>query len=666
MDYPTRKGTPYPLGATQQESGVNFSIFSKNASCITLCLFALKSETPFLTLSLNKTGTYWHIQIENLPNIFEYGYKIDGPRNEKKGDLFNPDQLLIDPYATSLSDSTAWGKDGEAPSPKGCFIPKEPFDWEGDKAPNIPMEDLIIYEMHVRAFTQDPSSDVINQGTFLGIIEKIPYLKSLGINAIELLPIHTFNESENKHVDPTTNHPLYNFWGYSTINFFCPMKRYSLWDPIAEFKSLVKALHKEKIEVILDVVYNHTSEGPKGGPTYSFRGIDNRIYYQIDENGDYCNSSGCGNALSANHPIVLRLILDSLHYWANEMHVDGFRFDLISALTRDPDGNPLKTPPIIEAIAHDPQLSNKKLIAEAWDADGLYQVGQFQAWGNWSEWNGLYRDVVRAFIKGTDATAPSFANSLCGSERLYEKSHTPNSSVNFITCHDGFSLRDLVSYQNKHNFANGEKNQDGTNQNLSWNCGVEGPSSDPHISALRDRQMRNFHVALMVSLGPVMLLMGDEYGHTKNGNNNSYCQDNPLNYFLWDHLEKETHFFRFYKGMIQLRKQIKQLQRTQFFTQEDVDWHGKTASAPDWSSTSRLVAYRLKGEGNAFYIAFNAHFEKVTLQLPAPLAGGKWHRIVDTGQIPPFDLIEEEGLQPELLHSYEMQPYSALILKERA
>jgi len=661
MHYQTKQGRPYPLGATPQETGINFSIFSMHTTGVTLSVFLIGCDEPFFTTPLEKTNGYWHVFIENLPSAFDYNYRFDGPYNEKRGDLFDAEELLIDPYAKRLNDSTVWGLNRHLPPPKGRFMVEEPFDWEDETPPQIAKEDLIIYEMHVRGFTLDPSSHVENRGTFLGIIEKIPYLKSLGVNAIELMPIHTFNESENERKSPQTGETLYNFWGYSTINFFCLMARFSTSNPITEFKQLVKALHKEKIELILDVVYNHTAEGFKDGPYYSFRGIDNRLYYQLDTHGAYCNASGCGNTVSSNQPVVERLILDSLHYFALEMRVDGFRFDLASALTRDAHGAPLKSPPLIEAISHDPHLSHKKLIAEAWDAGGLYQIGQFVKWGDWSEWNGNYRDTVRRFIKGTDDTAAIFANSLCGSDKLYK---TPTSSINFITCHDGFTLKDLVSYQEKYNEANGENNQDGASQNDSWNCGVEGETNNVKIIALRARQMRNFHVALMLSLGTPMLFMGDEYGHSKQGNNNSYCHDNQLNYFLWDQIDEKNSFFRFYRLMIQLRKNHPILRQKKFFTEKDIDWHGHTPKLPNFGKESRFIAYTLKSDHGSLYIAFNAHFDKAHIQLPECSAHKEWYQIVDTARASPNDFIEEPQKESHLKETYVMESYSALIAKE--
>jgi isoamylase/glycogen operon protein len=521
--------------------------------------------------------------------------------------------------------------------------------------------------MHVRSFTQHPSSHSAHPGTFLGIIEKIPYLKSLGVNAVELMPIHEFDETEYHKKNPKTGSLLFNYWGYSTINFFCPMNRYgskaAFEGPIEEFKMMVKELHRNQIEVILDVVFNHTAEGPLNGPTFSFRGIDNSTYYILDENGGYKDYSGCGNTFNCNHPIPHDLIVESLKYWVQEMHVDGFRFDLASILTRDQQGEPLTSPPVVEMIVKDPLLSNTKLIAEAWDAGGLYQVGSFPAFSRWAEWNGKYRDVVRRFIKGTDQQAGEFAKAITGSQDLYGVDRDPYHSVNFVTAHDGFTLKDLVSYQEKHNEENGEENRDGSSNNDSWNCGHEGETKNHAVQLIRARQMRNFHLALMLSLGVPMLLMGDEYGHTRRGNNNAWCQDNELNWFLWDEIKQQKDFFRFYKLVNHLRKKEPLLRRTSFLTNDDIDWHGHQPLNPDWDSQSRFVAFTLKDHLYAkhLYVAFNAHYESAHITLSLPPPSKKWYRIIDTSLPSPDDFLEDPHSQPPLKHTYTLLPYSALL-----
>jgi isoamylase/glycogen operon protein len=666
------KGSPQPLGVSRTRGGINFALYSEHATKVTLCLFSPHEAHPFFEHSLdpatNKTQNTWHIWIKGLPAQVEYGYRIDGPTARDKGLFFDNSRILSDPYALSLATSHRWGEgypEGTR-TPLGRIILSTDFDWEGVEPPRIPIERLIIYEMHVRAFTVDRSSDVKYPGSFLGMIEKIPYLKELGVNAVELLPIHEFNECENPRKHPITHKRLYNFWGYSTVNFFSPMNRYATtgeWSAaIDEFKTLVRELHRNDIEVILDVVYNHTAEAGEKGPTFSFRGIDNPAYYMLMNDGKYQDFTGCGNTVNCNHPVTQELILASLRYWAQEMHVDGFRFDLASILTRDPSGKPIEKPPIIEAITKDPVLSETKLIAEAWDAAGLYQVGSFPGGERWSEWNGVYRDIIRRFIKGTDGQAGSFATAISGSENVYGKEGYPTQSVNFVTAHDGFTLRDLVSYNSKHNEGNGEENRDGLDNNDSWNCGIEGATHDRFVLHLREKQMRNFHLALMVSIGIPMILMGDEYGHSRFGNNNGWAQDNEINWFLWNELKKEKAFFRFYKLLIEFRKAHPIFTRTSFLGTEDVEWHGHEPGKPNWGS--RFVAYTLKdpSSGHFLYVAFNAHYEKAHLTLPSPPHKKKWCRVIDTSLHSPDDFTEHPLKHP-LRYTYDLDSYSALVLK---
>jgi isoamylase len=639
-NYSIEGGFPSPLGASKQERGLNFALAAEHASTVKLCLFTPKASHPFLEVPLQKTDGVWHVLVRGLPPHIEYGYLVDDSK-----------VLLSDPYATALNAGHLWGERPELYRPRGEILREDPFDWEGDKPLNLSMEELIIYEMHVRSFTKHPSSHVAHPGTYLGMIEKIPYLKKLGINAVELLPVYEFNECE--YDKP----PLLNVWGYSTVNFFTPMTRFATSSSIREFKLLVKELHKQGIEVILDVVFNHTAEGGKTGPTLSFKGIDRSVYYMLDDKGEYLNFSGTGNTFNCNHPTTAKFILDALRYWVTEMHVDGFRFDLASILTRDEKGAPMEEPPVILAMRDDPVLSKTKLIAEAWDAGGLYQVGTFPKWGKWYEWNGRYRDVVRKFIKGMDGLTSAFATALCGSQDLYGQYGPKTRSINFIIAHDGFTLKDLVSYDKKHNEANRENNQDGANDNESWNCGAEGETKNHKVLSLRQRQMRNFHTALMVSLGTPMMLMGDEYGHTCLGNNNVWCQDNALNWFLWD---QHPDFFRFYLLMIQFRKKHPSLQSHDFPNEGEIEWHGHKPNQPDWSPASRFVAYTFK---KTLYIAFNAHFHDAPLELPPPPSHQKWYRIVDTGLPSPSDFLENPKERPPLKFTYSMLPNSALILQ---
>lgn len=595
-------GKPDPLGLTIQGDTANFAVFSSTSKQMILGLFSGKKceEIP-----MKKSGDIWHIAVKNVPTNTTYAFK-------------NNDHWLADPYAKIPADLIH----------TYVQLPP-PFDWQGTEAPHIARQDLIIYEMHVRGMTRDPSSQVAYPGTFLGLIEKIPYLKSLGINAVELMPIFEFDPSYK--MKP----PLSNYWGYNTTHYFALQKRLSVKDPVDEFKQLIRELHRNQIAVILDVVYNHTGEGKEPDYFIHFRGLDDGVYYLHTKEGKYVDDSGCGNTVNCNHPVVQKLILDSLHYWAEEMRVDGFRFDLASILTRGPNGNPMAHPPLIEAISTDPHLSKKILIAEAWDAAGLYQLGAFPKWGPWAEWNGRYRDRVRKFIKGTDQKAGTFANAISGSAPLYS---SPLHSINFITAHDGFCLNDLVMYQDKHNLANGENNLDGSNQNDNWNCGAEGPTADPLIRALRERQMRNFLLALFVSQGIPMLLMGDEYGHTRHGNNNPYVQDNELNWFLWD--KQNPQMVAYVAELIALRKKHPELRRTSPLTDLDVEWH------TDWNS--RLVAYFLKP---SLYIVFNAEYFPVKHPLPK----GKWRLLLHTNNGWKMEK------STDLITTLDLPPYSAAL-----
>ncbi|MBA3958412.1 MAG: glycogen-debranching protein [Parachlamydiaceae bacterium] len=647
-------GSPFPYGATPLPSGINFSLTSFHAKTVTLCLFSPEQKDPCCEIELNpllnKTGNVWHIFINDLPLTYHFAFRIN-----------QHNKFLLDPYAKSILTTTQWGNNH--PYEPRCGIAVDNFDWEGVKAPGHALQDLVIYEMHVRAFTKHPSSKISQPGTYLGLIEKIPHLLDLGVNAVELLPIHEFNECEYTKHNPLTNEQLYNFWGYSTVNFFSPMQRYAQHSAINEFKAMVKALHANGIEVILDVVFNHTAEGGKNGPTLCFRGIENSIYYLTDKEA-YLDFTGCGNTVNANHPWVIDLIRNSLRYWVTEMHVDGFRFDLTSALTRGKKGQPLACAPLIESISVDPILSQVKLIAEPWDAVGLYQVGSFSSTygGRWSEWNGRYRDTVRRFIKGNGSKG-SFVTNICGSQDFYH-TYTPSCGINFLIAHDGFTLADLVSYNKKHNAANGEDNKDGSNMNDSWNCGVEGPTKDPLILHLRSRQMRNLHVALMISRGVPMIGMGDEYGHTKLGNNNTWCQDNDFNWFLWDEMQRHQEFYRFYRLMIQFRKENGLLRKNKFFKPEDIEWHGVKPCTPDWQHEDQVIAFTLKDpqESHDLYIVFNASPNAVAITFPSTRNQRVWHWVVNTSWDAPNDFTEGQA-KPVQIDTFPMIPYSCIILK---
>ncbi|XP_010675801.2 isoamylase 3, chloroplastic isoform X2 [Beta vulgaris subsp. vulgaris] len=676
-------GQAFPLGASEIQNRINFAIFSQHASSVTLCLLLPPSswkdydtgnkEMLELRLdpSLNKTGDTWHICIEDLPRSgVLYGYRIDGPQDWPQGHRFDSSIVLLDPYAKFVEGRRHFGDPTNKLSKfLGTYdFEGLSFDWEDDVHPSIPENDLVIYEMNVRAYTVDESSEVDAdiRGSYLGIIEKIPHLLELGINAVELLPVFEFDEMELQRRSNPRDHMI-NTWGYSTINFFAPMSRYASCGggPInaaLEFKEMVKALHNAGIEVILDVVYNHTNEADDRYPyTTSFRGIDNKVYYMVDGDGKLMNYSGCGNTLNCNHPVVMELILDSLRHWVNEYHVDGFRFDLASVLCRGTDGLPLDAPPLVKAIAKDAVLSKCKIIAEPWDCGGLYLVGQFPNWDRWAEWNGKYRDDVRRFIKGDCGLKGSFATRISGSADLYRvNKRKPYHSINFIIAHDGFTLYDLVSYNFKHNESNGEGGNDGCNDNYSWNCGFEGETTDADLIALRSRQMKNFHLALMISQGTPMMLMGDEYGHTRFGNNNSYGHDTALNNFQWSKLaaKKEGHF-RFFSEVVKFRR-AHDIFRRENFLEKDVTWH-----EDNWSnSESKFLAFTLHdNKGEDIYLAFNAHEYFVQVAIPSPPQTKRWFRVADTNLKSPDDFVAE-GV-PGVTSSYNVAPFSSILLKAK-
>jgi glycogen operon protein len=670
-----RRGMPFPFGATIVLGGVNFSIFSNHATTATLVLFkkgALESfaEIPFLQEF--RLGNVVSMIVQDLdPEDLEYGYRVDGPRDIKAGHRFDPSNILLDPYAKSIGGRKVWGTplpDSEI-YPYRAQIRDSDFVWDGDRPLEIPEEDLIIYEMHVRGFTRHPSSGVKpeHQGTFAGLQEKIPYLKSLGINCVELMPIFEFDEMDNPRSNPLTGERLFNYWGYNTIGFYAPKAGYAASGKDGkqqnELKTLVKELHKNGIEVILDVVFNHTAEGNEFGPTISFRGLDNKTYYMLTPEGYYYNFSGCGNTLNCNHPVVRVFVLDCLRYWAAEYHIDGFRFDLASILGRDPKGVPMANPPLIETLAFDPILAKCKLIAEAWDAGGLYQVGSFPDYDRWGEWNGKYRDTIRKFLKG-EGLVTDLAQRLQGSPDLYAKGNrTVDSSVNFITAHDGFTLMDLVSYNEKHNEDNGEDNQDGGNDNESWNCGVEGETDDPEVMALRWRQMRNAIGILMVSQGIPMLLMGDEMARSQRGNNNTYCHDSEINWLDWTLLDTHADFFRYVQLCIAFRNAHPILRNREYFRNQDymgsgyadISWHGTQAWNADWSDYCSTLAFMLSGkhakggtaEDDFIYVAMNTHWQAYDFALPELPLGQKWYLFADTYRLPPED-IWEPGSEPVL------------------
>ncbi len=652
-------GNPSPLGLSFQGDAAHFAVFSSHATSVFLGLFAENDPNPQKEIPLHKTGDIWHIAVKGLSaEGMTYAFRCEGPYDEKKGLLYKSNIWLVDPYAKKLSGQT-----------RARVSPLEKFDWEGTLPPKIASQNLIIYEMHVRGFTQHSASAAAHPGTYLGIIEKIPYLKALGVNAVELLPIFEFDETHCLNVHPKTKKPLTNYWGYHPLHYFAAKRGYAASDPINEFKTLVRELHKNGIEIILDVVFNHTGEEQGLDYYINFRGLDNAVYYHIDKEGHYLNFSGCGNTVNCNHPAVQQLILDSLRYWVEEMHVDGFRFDLAAVFMRDPLGNLIPEPPILKAMASDPVISKVKLIAEPWDAAGLVQQGAFPKHGPWAEWNGYYRDTLRRFIKGTDNQAPLFAQILSGSKEIYQESTTPLSSINYISSHDGFCLRDLVTYNQKHNEENGEENRDGLEQNESWNCGAEGPTDNKDIIALRERQMRNFLLALFVSQGTPMLLMGDEYGHTRSGNNNPYTQDNALNWFLWDALEKNKNIFEYVSALIEFRQKNPSLQRTHFLTSNDIEWHGATPFKPDWSNLSRFVAFQTKHkrpfyhpfktmDKGLLYIAFNASPQPLKVTLPPKT---EWRQVVNTAKDWNQHHLRDPDKGEPISSPIELLGYSALL-----
>ncbi|KAL9270090.1 Isoamylase 3, chloroplastic-like protein [Drosera capensis] len=675
-------GQAFPLGVSEVENGINFAIFSQHAVAVTLCLLLPDRErgdteggemVEFrLDPGLNRTGDIWHICLENLPrSTVLYGYRVKGPRDWQQGHRFDDNIVLIDPYAKFLEGRRVFG---DATNKLSNFLgtydfDTPPFDWGNSYVrPNIPEEDLVMYEMNVRAFTMDASSglDPDVRGSYLGVIEKIPHLVELGINAVELLPVFEFDEMEFQRRPNSRDH-LINTWGYSTMNFFAPMSRYAsaAGGPIAaslEFKKMVRALHNAGIEVILDVVYNHTNEADDEYPyTTSFRGIDNKVYYMVDlcNGGKLLNFSGCGNTLNCNHPVVMELILDSLRYWVSEYHIDGFRFDLASVLCRGTDGSPLNSPPVVKAIAKDDVLSKCKIISEPWDCGGLYLVGRFPNWDRWAEWNGKYRDDVRRFIKGDCGMKGNFATRVSGSADLYKvNKRKPYHSINFIIAHDGFTLYDLVSYNVKKNDANGEGGQDGSNDNHSWNC---GETTDENIKALRIRQMKNYHLALMISQGTPMMLMGDEYGHTRFGNNNSYGHDNEINHFQWNQLEaKRGELFRFFSKVIEFRRTHKVLRHENFLHKNDVTWH-----EDNWSNEeSKFLAFTFHDKnGGDIYLAFNAHDYFVKAALPSPPRDRRWFRVVDTKLNWPDDFVS--GGVPYTQSTYNVAPFSSILMEAK-
>ncbi len=679
-----RAGRVLPFGASlTEEGGIHFSIYSREAVGCTLVLFHHGEKAPFAEIPFPpefRIGNVYSMIVFDLNfEEIEYGYRFEGPWNPEEGQRFDPKMVLLDPYAKSITGRSIWrekrrGKKKPPLSPRGRII-REDFSWEGDKPLEIPPEELIIYEMHVRSFTADPSSGVRHPGTFIGLTEKIPHLKELGINCVELMPVFEFDEQENGRT--FQGRELVNYWGYSTVGFFAPKAGYAASAKFGleadELKNMIRLLHKNGIQVILDVVFNHTAEGSELGPTISYRGIDNATYYLLTPSGGYINFSGCGNTMNCNNPVVRNMVVDCLRYWVSDYHVDGFRFDLASILSRGEDGEPLMNPPLLDSIAHDAVLGKCLLIAEAWDAGGLYQVGSFPAFGRWSEWNGRYRDCLRRFIKGDANMAPEMYRRIRGSGDMYG-SRSANASINFITCHDGFTLRDLVSYNEKHNEMNGEDNRDGAGDNASWNCGAEGDTEDPEILSLRERQMKNMLTVLLTSRGIPMLLSGDEFGNSQQGNNNAYCQDNEISWLNWELKEKNRELYQYVRRLIALRRSHPVFRNTTY------DALPNGTGYPEMSlHGTRPWDLNEEGPGLCFscfyaedhekygteedcflWIGVNAHWEEHRFELPVIPAGFRWQLVCRSGEALP-----EEGRIWEDFSGIGLIPRETVVLCAR-
>lgn len=675
------RGHSSPLGATIRDGGVNFSLYSKYAEGVSLLLFDdINSQAPSRVIELqpriNRTYRYWHVFVPGLQNGQHYGYRVAGPFDPQQGHRFNANKVLVDPYARGIATPETYDRQkailpgkNDGAAFKSVVVDTTQYDWESDVPLNRRFARTIIYELHVAGFTKHPNSGLSDElrGTYLGLIEKIPYLQNLGITAVELLPVFQF--------DPWDAPPgRKNYWGYSPIGFFAPHTAYSSKPDalvaVNEFRDMVKALHKAGIEVILDVVYNHTCEGDGRGPTQSFRGIDNRAYY-IHEPGDwgtYANYSGCGNTLNTNDSVGRRLVLDSLKYWVQEMHVDGFRFDLAAILSRDGQGKPMANPPLLWDIETDPVLAGTKLIAEAWDAGGLYQVGTFFG-DHWKEWNGQFRDDVRGFFRGDPDKVSQLASRFLASPDIYgHLPSEPERSINFVTSHDGFTLNDLVSYSFKHNEDNGEQNRDGEHHNLSWNSGVEGPSDDPDVEALRSRQVRNLLVTTLVSLGVPMLTMGDEARRTQLGNNNAYCQDNEISWMDWDRVERHKDLVRFVAGLIRLRLSLNMHQDNRGLTLEDMlrtatlEWHGVNLNEPDWRPDSHSLAFELRGPSGTFMVILNAYDKPLDFDLPEIEDDLNWRQLIRTSEESPYDIASFEDAPLVKGPTYNVEGQSVAVL----
>jgi isoamylase len=689
-------GTPLPIGGPhQQGDGICFVLFSRHATLVRLELYQHPDDSsPSRIIDLDpmrhRTGDIWHVWVRGIAVGQLYGYRIEGPYQPEEGHRFNPHKLLLDPYARAIAGVGNWDfsaargydsssrltdlsfsiVDNAATTPKS-IVTRDDFEWEMDSPPKHSASDTVIYETHVRGFTIHPSSGAVHPGTYAGLTEKIPYLQDLGVTAIELMPVLEFNENESQRLNPITGEKLKNYWGYNPVAYFATKQSYSFegqqWRQTVEFREMVKAFHCAGIEVILDIVLNHTAENDELGPTICWRGIENSIFYMLQENERryYKDFTGVGNTLNANHPVVRELVTSVLRYWVMHMHVDGFRFDLASVLGRDEHGNILRDAPLLEGIAEDPILRDVKIIAEAWDAGGAYQVGSFST-NRWTEWNGRFRDDVRRFWLGDEGMMGSFANRICGSSDLYQSSGKgPASSLNFVTCHDGFTLNDLVSYKQKHNNENGEFGHDGSDANYSDNCGVEGPSEDPAVEGMRNRLIKNFLLTLFISRGVPMLLGGDEFRRTQRGNNNAYCQDNEVSWFDWSLLEEHKEIQRFTRGMIAFRRAHPVLRREDFYTDAEIKWFAPNGAAPNWADQcQKAFACLILGQTEPdLFLLFNADNRPVDFSIPALPAGKIWRLAVDTSRAAPDDLFDtgkEPSMQGQI--GFRLEPRSSAIL----
>lgn len=681
MDTIDHPGRSYPLGATLCAGGANFSLYSRHATNVELVFFnqaddVVPARVVPLDPVINRTYYYWHTFVAGVVPGQIYGYRVHGPVLPDRGLRFDASKILLDPYGREVVVPRGYNRDAArregnlaGSSMKSVLVNPDTYDWEGDACLRHPASRTIIYEMHVRGFTRHLNSGVgeYERGTYAGLIKKIPYLQELGVTTVELLPVLQFDAQDCPRGKS-------NYWGYSPISFFAPHQAYSSCQdplgPVNEFRDMIKALHRAGIEVILDVVFNHTAEGDEDGPTLGFRGIDNPTYYILENGGErYADYSGCGNTLNANHPIVRRMIVDCLRYWVEVMHVDGFRFDLASILSRDETGRPLPNPPVLWDIETDPTLAGTKLFAEAWDAAGLYQVGHFVG-DAWREWNGRFRDDVRDFLRGERGSLRRVADRLVGSPEVYgHKGREAEQSVNFVTCHDGFTLNDQVSYNQKHNEANGEDNRDGANDNRSWNCGAEGPTADFAIESLRNRQVKNHLTMTLLSLGVPMILMGDEVRRTQGGNNNAYCQDNEISWFDWSLVDQHADLLRFVSLLCARRK-------TRDVTHEQLRvsinsllgdaikaWHGVRLNQPDWSEDSHTVALggELQGEGLRFHLILNAYGEPLNFELPE-IEGVRWRRWIDTALESPHDIVPWSEAREIAEPLYRVADHSVVML----